>query len=145
MIVTPPPGRRAPDAAVKRERAWRAAGARYRSGLAGRVLLVLAPVLGLFVGVIAWWPYHVAADERAGRAEQARGEVTNVVYVPPTRFQVEPRWLVDVRMSGRVPLAPVTVYESFRAGQKVRVAYVVGQSGKVYVERVEPLPQKGSQ
>jgi hypothetical protein len=124
-----------------RERAWRASRRWYVLWLVGRSLLVLSPLIVILGGFFLL--QHGRADDRSGgRAGQGTGEVTSVVFASATRG-APPYWLVSVRLPGLPPPAPVTAHQSFIVGQRVRVGYVVGRSGRVYVERIEPLPSDG--
>lgn len=120
-----------------RERAWRSSRRWYVLWLAGRSLLVLSPLIVILGGFFLL--QHGRADDRSGgRAGQGIGEVTSVVFASATRGAL-PYWLVSVRLPGLPPPAPVTAHQSFVVGQRVRVEYVIGRSGQMYVERIKPL------
>jgi hypothetical protein len=123
-----------------RERAWRASRRWYVLWLAGRFAARPIPLIVILGGFFLL--QHGRADDKSGgRAGQTIGTVTSVILRPTQKNNPTPRWLVSVRLPDLPPPAPLAMYQTVRCRARVRVEYVIGRSGRVYVERIEPFPR----
>ena len=105
------------------------------------VLLTALIVIALFL-LFTTGPWTVR-NRDVGAAPLRRGVavITRIALQPGDRRNADPRSMLTLRLPGFS--GPVTVYRAdtrLHEGDRVSLAYRVGKSGRVYVERIERLP-----
>jgi membrane-bound ClpP family serine protease len=106
-----------------------------RQGLKATLLalLVLLPVAAVAFGFLFMRPASIIDDAAGAEPREGTARVTGVTYAKlPSRPN-----LVSLRVGGE----PVRAFSfaPVRAGERVRVVYIVGQSGRLYVREIAPV------
>jgi hypothetical protein len=99
-------------------------------------LVALAAIGAVFVV----FPIDINADLRDAPPRQATAVVNGVLYPLVSRGELDPPRAVSLHW-GAVSVTART-YVPVQAGQRVKVAYRIGRSGRVYVDEVEALPEE---
>jgi hypothetical protein len=93
---------------------------------------VLAGVFWLWYG----WTIVSQNDMAGAKSRVAFGTVTGVTYMPSTKARPQPTTLIMVKWDGYVEQFAARIPP--KSGQAVRVRYVVGRSGRAYIQSVDP-------
>lgn len=107
---------------------------RNRSILIGACLV--APLIGGLIWAQSWRPLQAADDLKGSVPQWGQGVVLQRYF-----NEEKDSWRVYVRMSDG-HTQRIGSEESVSVGQKVRVLYRRGKSGKAYITRIEPLEPK---
>lgn len=104
-------------------------------------LLAALVVVGLFAAVIGGGPFFQNRDMAGTPLQRADAVVMNVALQATPRNNPRPRALVTLRVPGfSMPVAIYYADTTLHEGDRISLAYQVGKSGRVYVERIERLP-----
>jgi hypothetical protein len=107
----------------------------------------LVALVFLFALVFPGWMRHAIRTDREGATPQ-QGVATVAILVPPMKDatdQLSPPQ-VSVRFQGQILGAKEVVgLDELKVGQPAQITYRVGKSGRVYVDRVQPLPPSSRQ
>jgi hypothetical protein len=101
----------------------------------------------LFALIFPGWMRHAIRADREGATAQ-QGVATVAILVPPMKDAadlISPAQ-VSVRFQGQILGAKeVLGLEELQVGQPAQITYRVGKSGRIYVDRVQPLPPTSHQ
>jgi len=118
----------------------RRASWRYNARTVLTGLLAVLVVVGLFAAVIGGGPFLQNVDMAGAPLQQGVAVVTNVALQNTPRTNPAPWAWVTLRVPELS--TPVVIYypdTTLHEGDHVSLAYQVGKSGRVYVERIERL------
>lgn len=96
----------------------------------------LLPMLGMIGFVCVVWPAHIARDTRSTAQHRAEARVIAVTPIPADRFN-DGYSQVTVRLDNSDLACFCSV--PVRVGDRVRVDYRVGQSGRIYVGDIKRI------
>ncbi|HZO89743.1 MAG TPA: hypothetical protein VFB38_15545 [Chthonomonadaceae bacterium] len=108
-----------------------------RAAFWGTVLLIF-----LFCLLFPAWSRRALKQDRAGAVpQQGVATVAMLIDAKPSVTDKPSPAQVLVRFHGQLCSAKtIGGFDQLREGQPARILYRVGRSGRIYVDRVEPLP-----
>jgi hypothetical protein len=92
---------------------------------------------GIFIGRYYWWPLYLMEDYKGATPRKTEAEVLSIYSLPVTRGRIDPSQEVSLKLAdGKMAL--LETHADLHVGQKLRVSYRIGKSGRVYVDLLKP-------
>jgi hypothetical protein len=106
-----------------------------RNGLIIFALTVIAPLLYFMIYVFL--PLHEKRDTLGEPLHEGKGKVTGIYRSVVTRGNTNPSDTLLIRLGSQTVFCASR--SAIREGDEVDVTYIIGRSGTIYVEQIEPL------
>ena len=103
--------------------------------------VILAMVTCLFFWSYAWLPLQAYRDVQGAPPQQGVAVVTGVTPGVASRGNQDLSGRVSLRIGGKVAQAETRM--PVRVGQRVQVMYRIGKSGRLYVDSIKALTDRG--
>jgi hypothetical protein len=104
------------------------------AGMAGFVAFVLL----LVIGIPTIYRLYVKQDREGAISRKALGVVTAVTPGHVDRATIVRTNMVTVQWGKESEI--INTVDGWKVGQEVRVMYRIGESGRIYLDDIEPLP-----